>query len=349
MDWRVGNRILHSGGAAGVRYGQYAFAGCRVSGADTDEAPSEGGGSQSVDIAHLCLSDFVGYRFARIGRDGLLRCDMPFHGSRFDGWILDPTGQHCSFPLACDRVCHHLADVLGRNQLLLIIYVHVQTSPEGAFQGWRVPYLSEDYRRVYANPVGGLFFTTPMDVEEAFRSSVFQVVTILTTTGFCTFDYMTWTPLLWLMVSFLMYLGACTGSTTGGIKCVRIHLLGRIINNEFKKIMRPNLVAPVKLGGKSITERVMTSIVAFILIYLGMVAIGLTVNMAFGLDFVEAYGLSLTCVGNVGPGLGFYGPANSMSSLPDVLKWFNSFLMLIGRLEFFAVFVLLTPVFWKKR
>ena len=112
--------------------------------------------------------------------------------------------------------------------------------------------------------------------------------------------------------------------------------------------MHPNLVAPVKLGNKAIPDRVMTSIVAFILIYLGVVATGLVINMAFGLDFVEAYGLSLTSVGNVGPGLGFYGPAHTMSSLPDVLKWTSSFLMLVGRLEFFAVFVLFTPSFWER-
>ena len=93
-----------------------------------------------------------------------------------------------------------------------------------------------------------------------------------------------------------MFTGACTGSTTGAIKCVRIHLLGRVIGNEFKKILHPNLVAPVKLGNKAIPDRVMTSIVAFILIYLGVVATGLVINMAFGLDFVEAYGLWVTLV-----------------------------------------------------
>jgi len=195
----------------------------------------------------------------------------------------------------------------------------------------------------------GLYFSTWMDIEEAFRNSIFQVVTILTTTGFCTLDYMTWVPLLWLMVSFLMYFGACSGSTTGGIKCLRLHLLGRIISNEFKKIMHPNQIIPVKLNGKAIPERIITSIVAFILIYLGIVAIGLTVNTAFGLDFIEAYGLSLTSVGNVGPALGFYGPAHSMSSLPDVLKWVSSIQMLLGRLEFFAVFILFTPSFWKRQ
>lgn len=195
----------------------------------------------------------------------------------------------------------------------------------------------------------GLYFTTSMDVEEAFRNSIFQVVTILTTTGFCTLDYMTWIPLLWLMVSFLMYFGACSGSTTGGIKCIRLHLLGRIISNEFKKIMHPNQIVPVKLNGKAIPERIITSIVAFILIYLEMVAIGLTINMALGLDFIEAYGLSLTSVGNVGPGLGYFSPAHTMSSLPDILKWFSSIQMLLGRLEFFAVLLLFSPTFWRER
>ncbi|MDO4757613.1 MAG: TrkH family potassium uptake protein, partial [Parabacteroides sp.] len=195
----------------------------------------------------------------------------------------------------------------------------------------------------------GLMLTTSMDIEDAIRNSIFQVVTIITTTGFCTLDYMTWTPILWLVVSFLMFSGACTGSSTGAIKCIRIHLLSRIIGNEFKKILHPNLIAPVKYGNKVIPDRVMTSIVAFILIYLGIAASGLAINMAFGLGFIEAYGLSLTSLGNVGPGLGYYGPAHTMSSLPDVLKWVSSFLMLVGRLEFFAVFVLLTPTFWKRR
>ena len=195
----------------------------------------------------------------------------------------------------------------------------------------------------------GLLASEPMGIEEAFRISAFQTVTIITTTGFCMYDYMLWMPLLWLMVSLLMYIGACTGSTTGGIKCVRIRILGRIIGYEFKKMMHPNLVSPIKLGDKVIQERIVISIVAFILIYLLMIVLGMVVNMACGLDFLESYGLSLTSLGNVGPGLGYYGPANTMSSLPDVAKWFSCFQMLVGRLEFFAVFVLFTPAFWNER
>lgn len=194
----------------------------------------------------------------------------------------------------------------------------------------------------------GLIMSTNMHWEEAFRTSIFQTVTIITTTGFCTYDYMTWIPILWLMVSFLMYIGACTGSTTGGIKCVRVFLLSRFIGYEFKKMMHPNLVSPIKLGEKVIHDRVIISIIAFILIYLLMIALGLIVNTLGGLEFVEAYGLTLTSIGNVGPGLGYYGPSHTMSNLPDFVKWFNSFLMLVGRLEFFAVFVLFTPTFWKR-
>ena len=114
-------------------------------------------------------------------------------------------------------------------------------------------------------------------------------------------------------------------------------------------MMHPNLVSPIKLGDKVIQERIVISIVAFILIYLLMIVLGMVVNMACGLDFLESYGLSLTSLGNVGPGLGYYGPANTMSSLPDVAKWFSCFQMLVGRLEFFAVFVLFTPAFWNER
>lgn len=195
----------------------------------------------------------------------------------------------------------------------------------------------------------GLLLTEPMDAEGAFRTALFQVVSIQTTTGFATADYTLWAPLIWLMLCGLMFVGACSGSTSGAMKCVRVATLTKVMWNEFKRIVHPNAVIPVRMARKIVPTTVQSAILAYTVIYFFMVIVGLTVNMAFGLDFLDAFGLSASSVGNVGPGLGHYGPMDSLALLPDGVKWFCSFQMLVGRLEFFAVLLLLTPVFWKRQ
>lgn len=195
---------------------------------------------------------------------------------------------------------------------------------------------------------GGLLITEPMGVEESLRTSLFQVASVISTTGFSTTNYSQWAPVLWLTLSAAMFVGACSGSTTGAMKSIRVAILGRVMVNEFKRIVHPNAVIPVRMGGKIISEQVQSAILAFTVLYFGMVAVGIFVNMCFGLNLVDAYGLSLSSVSN-GPGLGNYSSANAMATLPDVLKWFYCFQMLVGRLEFFAVLLLFTPVFWKKQ
>jgi trk system potassium uptake protein TrkH len=195
----------------------------------------------------------------------------------------------------------------------------------------------------------GLYFTEPFDAETSFRISLFQVVSIITTTGFATDDYTLWVPLLWLSMCGLMFVGACSGSTSGAMKCVRIATLFKVMWNEFKRIVHPNAVIPVRIAGKIVPANIQSAILAYTVIYMFVVIVGLFVNMGFGLDFLDAFGLSVSSVGNIGPGLGHYGPMDSFALLPDGVKWFCSFQMLVGRLEFFAVLLLLTPVFWKRR
>lgn len=195
----------------------------------------------------------------------------------------------------------------------------------------------------------GLFFTHSMPASEAFRTSLFQVVSVITTTGFSTVDYSQWAPVLWLTLSAVMFIGACSGSTTGAMKSIRVAILIRVMINEFKRIVHPNAVIPVRMGRRIISDQIQSAIMAFTLLYVGMVIVGIFVNMCFGLDLVDAYGLSLSSVSNVGPGLGNYSSANAMATLPCPLKWFYCFQMLAGRLEFFAVLLLFTPVFWKRQ
>lgn len=195
----------------------------------------------------------------------------------------------------------------------------------------------------------GLFYGLGMGPETSFRTALFQVVSIQTTTGFATSNYVVWPPILWLMLSGIMYLGACSGSTSGAMKCARVSILGRVMFNEFKRIVHPNAVIPVRMSGKIVPSSVQSAILAYTVLYLAVIMCGVVVNMAFGLDFLDAYGLSASSVCNVGPALGHYGPMDSFSTLPAFVKWFCSFQMLVGRLEFFAVLLLLMPVFWKRQ
>ena len=193
-----------------------------------------------------------------------------------------------------------------------------------------------------------LFFTTDLGVEGSLRASLFQVVSIQTTTGFATVNYAVWMPLLWLLLCALMFIGACSGSTSGAMKCARISILFKVMWNEFKRIVHPNAVIPVRMTGRIIPSNVQSAILAYTVIYIFMLVAGLFVNMAFGVDFLDAFSLSVASVGNVGPALGNYGPMDSFAPLPAAVKWFSAFQMLVGRLEFFAVLLLLTPVFWKR-
>lgn len=195
----------------------------------------------------------------------------------------------------------------------------------------------------------GLFLTTTMTAEWSLRTALFQVVSIQTTTGFATVDYTLWSPLLWLMLCGLMFVGACSGSTSGAMKCVRVATLFKVMWNEFKRIVHPNAVLPVRMARKIVPTSVQSAILAYTVIYFFMVIVGLVVNMAFGIDFLNSFGLSVASVGNVGPALGNYGPMDSLALLPAGVKWFCSFQMLVGRLEFFAVLLLLTPIFWKRQ
>lgn len=185
-------------------------------------------------------------------------------------------------------------------------------------------------------------------IEESFRSSLFQVVSIITTTGFITSDYLTWMPFMVVMMLVLMFFGGMAGSTGGGIKIVRIVVLIKNSFLELKRIMHPNAVIPVRLNGKSVPQQIVTNVLAFFLIY--MVIFGLSVVM-FSImepDLDTSLGAVATTLGNIGPGIGAVGPVENFHHLHNVSKWFLAFLMLLGRLELFTVLILFSSAFWKK-
>lgn len=195
---------------------------------------------------------------------------------------------------------------------------------------------------------GGLCYTTSMGVEEAFRKSFFQVASLHTSTGFVTADYMTWKPVLWGILCILMVVGACAGSTSGGIKSIRMVILSKVARNEFKQIIHPNAVLPVRINKQVIPQSILTSTLAFIFVYLVIIIVSSLIMMAHNIGFIESIGATVSSIGNMGPGLGLTGPACSWNDLPGTIKWLCSFLMLIGRLELFTVLILFSRGFWKK-
>lgn len=183
--------------------------------------------------------------------------------------------------------------------------------------------------------------------ERSFRDSIFQITSVLTTTGFVSADYTQWSPALTLLFFILLFLGGSAGSTSGGIKMVR-HLV--FVKNswlEFKRIMHPRAIVRMRLNGEVVPGRIITHIIIFLLIYLLVFIVGSVVLTWMGLDFLTAIGAAATSLGNVGPGIGKVGPVDNFAWLPDAAKIFLSFLMLLGRLELFTILVLFTPFFWR--
>lgn len=194
----------------------------------------------------------------------------------------------------------------------------------------------------------GLLAQGNIGVEKALRVSLFQVVSLQTTTGFATADYMQWPPYLWMLLSFIMFFGACSGSSTGAMKCGRVAILAKSIRGEFRRILHPNAVIPVRMDGNSISQDTRATVLTFTCLYFLLIFVGWFVFMIMGLDFVEGYSISVSCVGNIGPALGTLGPAYSWSALPAAAKWFSTLLMLIGRLELFSILLMFTSSFWEK-
>ncbi len=202
------------------------------------------------------------------------------------------------------------------------------------------------------------------DFELSFRQAIFTTVSIQTTTGFASCDYTLWPQALMPIMLFLMFAGACSGSTSGGFKCIRWAIIWEGLHNEFKRILHPRVVAPVKLNNEVIPTSIQKTLLAFVSLFVGSLFLGAFILVLCGVDenyiamndftvvlrqdFTEAFSLSLSSLSNVGPALGYYGPAHSWAVISPTAKIVCSILMLIGRLEIFPILILFTHGFWRK-
>ncbi|TXE04420.1 TrkH family potassium uptake protein [Algoriphagus aquimarinus] len=188
---------------------------------------------------------------------------------------------------------------------------------------------------------------TGIDPELAFRKSLFQVVSIVTTTGFVTDDYTQYSEGVTFICFMLLFIGGCAGSTAGGIKFVR-HLT--FIKNswlEFKRLVHPRAIVPLIINGDRVTGRIITHIMNFLLIYLLTFVLGSLALSLMGYDLVTSFGAVATCLANVGPGIGSVGPVDNFAFFSPAAKIFLSVIMLLGRLELYTLLILFTPFFWR--
>lgn len=185
-------------------------------------------------------------------------------------------------------------------------------------------------------------------LSDSIRYTSFQVASIISTTGYATADYEIWPAVAQGLLLLCMFLGGCAGSTSGGMKHLRIMLLFKQAYQEIFRIIHPRSVNRVKLGKTVVKPETMNDILGFCVLWLGLFVLCGLVVAATGVDVVSSFAASLACIGNIGPGIGSVGPTDNYSHIPELGKWALIFAMLLGRLEIYTVIVLCVPEFWRK-
>ncbi|MGL4640078.1 MAG: potassium transporter TrkG, partial [Shewanella sp.] len=193
-----------------------------------------------------------------------------------------------------------------------------------------------------------LWQTSEHSLLDALRLSTFNVVSVVTTTGYGLTDYGTWGQFSYIVFLFLMLVGSCSGSTSGGIKIFRFQIAGAIMREQLRQQCHPNGLFRERYNNRLINEDIVRSLITFMLLYMMAIVVLSIILVLTGLDPTTSLTGAITAVGNVGPGLGpIIGPVGNFSTLPDVAKWALAFGMLLGRLEILTVAVLFHPSFWK--
>jgi trk system potassium uptake protein TrkH len=185
-------------------------------------------------------------------------------------------------------------------------------------------------------------------IGDSIRYGAFQVVSIVTTTGYATADYNQWPAMSQLILLVGMFIGACAGSTGGGMKCVRIMCCFKYCYKELFGLLHPRAVVNVKIGGKTVSDDVIRSILGFLALYTGLFVVCSVMLAGMGVDIITSISAVASAIGNVGPGLGMVGPMGNYSTIPEMGKWLLVWCMLLGRLEIYTVIIFLVPEFWRK-
>ena len=193
--------------------------------------------------------------------------------------------------------------------------------------------------------IGLLYHTHMLD---SVRIGFFTAISTITSTGFVAADYMIWPPVLWMIVFFLMFPGGASGSTSGGMKWVRLAIFAKSALAELKRRIHPNAVIPVRFNGLTLREQTTSNVVAFMFFYAAIIVLASLCFCVCGIGFDESIGVAVSMIGNVGVSIGQWGSSGCYAAFPSVAKWIATFVMLIGRLEIFTVLLLFSRALWKK-
>jgi trk system potassium uptake protein TrkH len=196
--------------------------------------------------------------------------------------------------------------------------------------------------------VSDTYFNHYNNLATTAQKTLFQVVAILTTTGYGTADYEQWAFSSQFTLFMLMFFGGCAGSTGGGIKIIRIFVLVKFVFSEITRLLHPHAVIPVRIGHTVIPREVVTNVLGFFILFILTFMLGVLTMSAMGLDMATSFGSVAATLANIGPGLGNVGPTDNYANIPLLGKWVLCLLMLMGRLEIFTVIILLSPFYWQK-
>jgi len=272
-----------------------------------------------------------------------------------------------------DAICHSMAtistggfathndSVIGYNpaiQWVIMIFMLLSginfTQLIYAFRGKPQRLLHDEETRWYVGAciVAGIILTIGLAVNTHMWASIrigfFTAIATITSTGFVAADYMIWPPILWMIVFFLMFSGGASGSTSGGMKWVRLAIFAKAANAEIKRRIHPNAVIPVRFNGHTVREQTTSNIVAFMFFYIAIIVLAALCFCGCGIGFDESIGVAVSMIGNVGVSIGQWGSSGCYAAFPPVAKLVATFVMLIGRLEIFTVLLLFSRALWKK-
>jgi trk system potassium uptake protein TrkH len=265
-----------------------------------------------------------------------------------------PTG---GFSTKTASVAHYNSAYFDGVMVLFMILAGINFSLHYQFmKGNTLAFWKDSECRFFLALVVGLTAVVSFDIHgkvcpslgEAIRFGSFQVVSIITTTGFVTADYELWPAMSQIILLLCMFVGASAGSTGGGMKCLRVMLCFKFCYKELFSLIHPHAVMHVKIAGRSVPEDVLRSVMGFLALYMGLFAISSVLLAGMGVDFVTSFSAVAAAMGNIGPGFAMVGPMDNFSTLPFAGKWLLILCMLIGRLEIYTVIILLVPEFWRK-
>jgi trk system potassium uptake protein TrkH len=185
------------------------------------------------------------------------------------------------------------------------------------------------------------------NIFDAFRYASFQVVSIVTTTGYATADYELWPGMSQVIIFFCFFVGASAGSTGGGMKFIRIMICAKYCYKEIFELIHPRAVRQIKIGGQPVDDDIVHSILGFMVLYVGLFVIAAILLASMDVDILTTLSATASAIGNVGPGFGYVGPTENYAAIPEAGKWLLGICMLLGRLEIYTVITLLVPAFWK--